>query len=96
MKYGQNLTPEDVRAVHGPKMRSPKVRLPIWQRLFPDNTDEPRVVLRAIEKDEAIMALKVTEPGEDTGLTSRLERGMRAFAIKVDVSSGVSGFLAPG
>jgi len=49
-----------------------------------------------MEKDEAVLAVKVTEPGEDAGITSRLERGMRAFAIKVDVSSGVSGFLRPG
>lgn len=42
------------------------------------------------------MAVKVTEPGEDAGLTSRLQRGMRAYAIKVDVTSGVSGFLRPG
>jgi pilus assembly protein CpaB len=42
------------------------------------------------------MAAKVTEPGADTGLTSQLERGSRAFAIRVDVSSGVSGFLRPG
>ena len=40
-------------------------------------------LLRAMEKDEAVMAVKVTEPGEDAGLTSRLERGMRAYAIKV-------------
>ena len=63
---------------------------------FPENTREQRVVLRNIEKDEAILAVKVTEPGEDSGLTSRLARGMRAFTIKVDVSSGVSGFLRPG
>ena len=49
-----------------------------------------------MEKDEAIMAIKVTEPGEEAGITSQLERGMRAFAIKVDVASGVSGFLRPG
>jgi pilus assembly protein CpaB len=49
-----------------------------------------------MEKDEALMAIKVTEPGEDAGITSRLERGMRAFAIRVDVASGVSGFLRPG
>jgi pilus assembly protein CpaB len=29
-------------------------------------------------------------------LTARLSKGMRAFAIKVDVASGVSGFLQPG
>jgi len=65
------------------------------EALFPIE-DEPRFVLRAMEKDEAVLALKITEPGEDAGITSRLERGMRAFTIKVDVASGVSGFLRPG
>ena len=49
-----------------------------------------------MEKNEAVMTIKVTEPGEDAGITSRLERGMRAFALRVDVASGVSGFLRPG
>ena len=42
------------------------------------------------------MIVKVTEPGQDAGVSSRLSKGMRAFAISVDVSSGVSGFLRPG
>ncbi len=96
LKYGQRLTREDVRPVAWPENAIPEGSFLEEVALFPENTDELRVVLRAIEKDEAIMALKVTEPGEDTGLTSRLERGMRAFTIKVDVSSGVSGFLRPG
>ncbi len=96
LKYGQRLTREDVRQVAWPENAIPEGAFLEEAVLFPENTDELRVVLRAMEKDEAIMALKVTEPGEDTGLTSRLERGMRAFTIKVDVSSGVSGFLRPG
>lgn len=96
LKYGQRLTQEDVRAVNWPENAIPEGSFVDMATLFPENTDDLRVVLRAIEKDEAILALKVTEPGEDTGLTSRLERGQRAFAIKVDVSSGVSGFLRPG
>jgi pilus assembly protein CpaB len=55
-----------------------------------------RYVLRTIDAFEPVLASKVTEPGEDAGITSRLTRGMRAFAIRVDVSSGVSGFLRPG
>jgi pilus assembly protein CpaB len=43
-----------------------------------------------------LLAVKVTEPGQDAGLTARLAKGKRAFAIKVDASSGVSGFLHPG
>ncbi|MGJ8628171.1 MAG: Flp pilus assembly protein CpaB [Sulfitobacter sp.] len=96
LKYGQRLTKEDVRAVAWPENAIPEGSFEDMDVLFPENTDELRVVLRQIEKDEAIMALKITEPGEDTGLTSRLARGARAFTIKVDVSSGVSGFLRPG
>lgn len=96
LKYGQRLTKEDVRAVAWPENAIPEGSFEDMAVLFPENTDELRVVLRQIEKDEAIMALKITEPGEDTGLTSRLARGARAFTIKVDVSSGVSGFLRPG
>ncbi|MEM6323662.1 MAG: Flp pilus assembly protein CpaB, partial [Pseudomonadota bacterium] len=55
-----------------------------------------RTALRTIEKDEPLLTVKVTEPGEDAGVSTKLTRGMRAFAIKVDVSSGVSGFLRPG
>lgn len=49
-----------------------------------------------MEANEALILAKVTNPGEDAGITSRLTKGMRAFAIRTDVSSGVSGFLRPG
>jgi pilus assembly protein CpaB len=64
--------------------------------LFPEGVNEPRFVLRQMETFEPILAAKVTEPGEPAGLTGQLAPGMRAFAIKVDVNSGVSGFLQPG
>lgn len=96
LKYGEKLTKEDVRIVDFPKTALPEGHFTELAAIFPETTDEPRVVLRPIEKDEALLAVKVTKPGEDAGLTSRLERGMRAFAISVDVASGVSGFLRPG
>ncbi|MCX7567599.1 Flp pilus assembly protein CpaB [Sulfitobacter sp. F26169L] len=96
MKYGEKLTKEDVRAVDFPVAALPEGHFKDIATIFPETTDQLRVVLRPIEKDEALLEVKVTKPGEDAGLTSRLEPGMRAFAIKVDVSSGVSGFLRPG
>ncbi|KEJ88255.1 Flp pilus assembly protein CpaB [Sulfitobacter donghicola] len=96
LKYGEKLAKEDVREVDFPKAALPEGHFTDIASIFPENTDKPRVVLRPIEKDEALLAVKITKPGEDAGLTSRLEKGMRAFAIKVDVSSGVSGFLRPG
>ncbi len=96
LKYGEALHAEDVRTVDWPDDAIPEGTFTEINPLFAEGETALRVVLRAMEKDEPIMAIKVTEPGEEAGLTSRLERGMRAFAIKVDVASGVSGFLRPG
>jgi pilus assembly protein CpaB len=96
LKYGEKLTKEDVREVPFPLVALPEGHFETLLAIFPENTDLPRVILRPIEKDEALLEIKVTKPGEDAGLTSRLDAGMRAFAIRVDVSSGVSGFLRPG
>ena len=96
LKYGEPLKPEDVREVHWPENAIPEGVFATKEDLFPKGEDVFRVVLRSMEKNEAVMTIKVTEPGEDAGITSRLERGMRAFALRVDVASGVSGFLRPG
>jgi pilus assembly protein CpaB len=97
LKYGERLTKDAVRAVRWPENAIPEGAYTTLEALFPEHAgDDLRVVLRTMEKDEALMAVKLTSPGEDAGITSRLQRGMRAFAIKVDVSSGVSGFLRPG
>ncbi len=96
LAYGHTLTTEDVRLVEWPKNSVPEGAFFKKEELFAEDKDKPRVVRRAMEKNEAILAVKVSEPGKPAGLTSQLEPGMRAFAIKVDVASGVSGFLRPG
>ncbi len=96
LKYGEPIVKEDVRIVKWPENAIPEGTFSTMEEMFSKGDSVLRVVLRAMEKDEAIMAVKVTEPGEDAGITSRLERGMRAYAIRVDVASGVSGFLRPG
>ncbi|MEP5761644.1 MAG: Flp pilus assembly protein CpaB [Litoreibacter sp.] len=93
--YGERLQEEDVRAVNWPENAIPEGTFHTKEELFPES-GELRIVLRVMEKDEAILSPKVTEPGEDAGVSSRLAKGMRAFALRVDVSSGVSGFLRPG
>ncbi|TNJ42012.1 Flp pilus assembly protein CpaB [Phaeobacter sp. B1627] len=97
LNYGRRLTKEDVRAVKWPKNAVPDGIFTSTDELFPSqHPNDARYVLRTMEKGEPLMAVKITEPGQDAGITSRLERGMRAFAIRVDVASGVSGFLRPG
>ncbi|WP_418595361.1 Flp pilus assembly protein CpaB [Ponticoccus sp. (in: a-proteobacteria)] len=93
--YGEPVTAEDVVLANWPKEILPEGIFDAETPLFQPG-DAPRVAMRPIEKFEAVMAVKVSEPGGDAGLTSRLDRGQRAFAIKVDVATGVSGFLRPG
>lgn len=96
LRYGETLTKEALRKVMWPETSVPEGAFTDVETLFPAGENMQRVVLRAMEKDEPVLAVKVTAPGEDAGIISRLERGMRAFAIEVDVASGVSGFLRPG
>lgn len=96
LKYGEPLTRADVYLVEWPQAALPDGVFQDEAGLFPPDAPGPRLLLRPVERNEAVLGVKVTQPGEDAGLTSRLERGMRAFAIKVDVASGVSGFLRPG
>lgn len=96
VRYGQRLTLEDVKQVRWPLEAIPEGAFVSEEELFPRGTDILRSVLRTMEPNEAVMAVKVTEPGQDAGVSSRLSPGMRAFAIRTDVTSGVSGFLRPG
>ena len=95
LRYGQRLTKEDVTTVRWPEAGIPEGAFASEEELFPKG-DELRSVLRTMEPGEAVMSMKVTEPGQMAGVASRLAKGMRAFAINTDVTSGVSGFLRPG
>jgi len=102
-KYGETLTKDDVQLIYWPEnampesiFKDPKSLADGEVALFPEDNQEPRFVLRQMEKFEPILAEKVTQPGETAGLTGQLGKGQGAFAIKVDVASGVSGFVQPG
>ena len=96
IRYGDIITEDNTRMVAWPENAIPEGTFTDLAVLFPDGEKRFRTAIRTMEKDEAVLAVKVTGPGEDAGVASRLGEGMRAFAINVDVTSGVSGFLAPG
>ena len=102
-KYGDTLTPDDVQLIYWPVSALPvhifKDPAKLGEKdvaLFPKDVKDPRYVLRQMEKFEPVLLEKVTEPGQIAGLTGQLGAGQGAFAIKVDVASGVSGFVQPG
>ena len=96
MKFGEKLALKDVRRVKWPKAAAPEGMFTDAEVLFPDGDNKQRVILRTMEKGEILLSAKLTEAGEEAGITSRLKNGERAITIKVDVTSGVSGHLRPG
>jgi pilus assembly protein CpaB len=94
--YGEVLTPADVQMIRYAEPFLPEGTFLTMEDLFPEGETLARQVVRQMEPNEPVLSVKVTAPGESAGITTRLDPGMRAFAISVDVASGVSGFLRPG
>ncbi len=106
LKYGDRFTFEDLDVVKWQAdklpegtfnaIKAPQGGDPAIVPAFFEGETRPRAALRGVEINEPILLKKVTEPGVDAGIMANISKGMRALAINVDVSSGVSGFLRPG
>lgn len=96
LEYGRALTEADVRIVQWPRNAVPDGAFTSVESLIGTDPDEPRYVTRGIEKGEPILLAKLTDFGEQPRMVSTLPAGMRAVSIRIDVVSGVSGFVAPG
>ncbi|WP_112321617.1 Flp pilus assembly protein CpaB [Oceanibium sediminis] len=96
LRYGQTLRKGDAKMVSFPADAVPENSFTSLDELFGNDDSEPRQIIRTIEPGEIIMQSKVTRFGQDAGVSARLTKGMRAFTINVNVSTGVAGFLQPG
>jgi len=98
LSFGKVLKESDVKIVRFPVKAIPKNVFRSMEEVFGKKEDDkpPRAVLRIMEPLEVLSKSKVSEFGEDAGIASRLGKGKRAFTLKVDVASCVSGFLRPG
>ena len=94
----EGAKPEEPVAAEEPEKKPAKDEVVIVTPtgpLFPENDDKPRFIMRSMEPNEIVLASRVTQPGQMAGLTGKLEKGMRAFQIKVAEASGVTGFVQP-
>lgn len=93
--YGDALDEKDVQLIYWPEKSLPKEIFRDKAALFPEGAEGPRYIMRSTEAFEPVLASRVTEPGQLSRLTSKLEKGKRAFAIRVGSDSGVSNFVKP-
>ncbi len=61
-----------------------------------DLANGKRIVLMPIDTNEAILASKITGPGQRATLSAMLDPGMKAITIRVNDVEGVAGFILPG
>jgi pilus assembly protein CpaB len=61
-----------------------------------DLTATKRIVLMPIQVNEAILASKITGPGQRATLSALLHEGMKAVTVRVNDVEGVAGFVQPG
>jgi pilus assembly protein CpaB len=95
-KYGEVLTKDDVQTIFVQQSAMPEHAFQKPEDLFPDDGKTARYVSRQMEKFTPILTETVTEPGKPAGLSAALEKGESAFAVKVDMASGVAGFVNVG
>jgi pilus assembly protein CpaB len=94
LRYGEPIAAGDVQLVDWPASAVPPGGFHTIEDLVSDPR-RPRVALRAMEPNEPILEIKVSQPGQPAGIAAQLTPGMRAFTIRIDSSSGISGTLRP-
>ncbi len=96
LEFGETIELEDLREVDWPANAVPEGSFQALDQLVGAEGMQPRYIMRPVDKDEVLLATRVTAFGQDAGIRSRLSPGARAFTIRVDAASGVSGFVQPG
>ena len=92
LRFGDELSARSLREVPWPDDALPGGA---FGRVA-DLTSSKRVVLMPIDANEAVLAAKITGPGQRATLSAMLHDGMKAVTIRVNDVEGVAGFVLPG
>lgn len=96
LSYGATIQPGNLQWVEWPKSAIPTGAFTSVEDLLGEKGDQKRIVLRAIDPGEPLLASKITKAGESPRMSMNLGAGMRAVSISIDAVSGVSGFVSAG
>lgn len=92
LRFGDELNASALREVAWPQDALPAGAF----GKIADITAAKRVVLMPIDINEAILATKITGPGQRATLSAVLGDGMKAVTVRVNDVEGVAGFVLPG
>ena len=94
---GAKLEAADIQFIRWPANSVPRGAFDNYDAIF-NNPKAPgdRVVLVAMVPGEPVLRSKLSGFGARPTMSARVGPGMRAYSIKIDDVSGVSGFILPG
>ncbi|HYA07768.1 MAG TPA: Flp pilus assembly protein CpaB [Xanthobacteraceae bacterium] len=92
LRFGDELAAAALREVPWPQEALP----PGAFAKIADLTASRRVVVLPMEANEAVLASKITGPGQRATLSAVIGEGMKAVTIRVNDVEGVAGFVLPG
>jgi pilus assembly protein CpaB len=92
LRFGDELTSGGLREMAWPDNALPAGAF----GKIADLTSSKRIVLMPIDANEAVLASKITGPGQRATLSAMLGDGMMAITIRVNDVEGVAGFVLPG
>ena len=92
LRFGDELNASSLREVAWPDDALPAGAFP----KIADVVTGKRIVLAAIEPNEAILKNKITGPGQRATLSAMLSEGLKAVTVRVNDVEGVAGFVLPG
>ena len=92
LRFGDELGAMSLREVPWPESALPTGAFSKISEL----TSSKRIVLMPIDANEAILASKITGPGQRATLSAMLGEGMKAVTIRVNDVEDVAGFVLPG
>ncbi|MFZ1921708.1 MAG: Flp pilus assembly protein CpaB [Xanthobacteraceae bacterium] len=92
LRYGDQLTASALRELPWPADALPAGAF----AKIADLTAAKRVALMPIATNEAVLASRITGPGERATLSAVLDPGKTAVTVRVNDVQGVAGFVLPG
>lgn len=92
---GVALQPAMLKVVNFPSDSVPQGAFQAVDQVVAAN-GPPRLALREMVANEAVVAAKVSGPGSRPSLAGQLTPGMRAVSMATSEVSGVAGFVLPG
>ena len=93
LRFGTQIVQENLREVAWPEEAIP---VGTFGSIAELTAGGKRIVLASIERNEPILRVKVTGPGQKATLSAVIGDGMRAITVRVNDVEGVAGFVLPG